>query len=112
MSTAVVVLVAVGVLAVFVALYLKRRQSAQLREDQRQIAQEHRNEAERHAHSAQLAQVEADAHADRARELDPDLGDRQSDERQEEFGHEREGLHTAERPPDSEREPEPARRTA
>ena len=112
MSTAVVVLIAVGVLAAFVVLYLTRRQSAKQREDQRLIAREHRQEAERHAHSAQLAQVEADAHAERARELDPDLGDRQDDESHESFDDDREGLYTSEEPPEREREPESARRTA
>ena len=111
MSTAVVVLIAVGVLAVFVVLYLTRRQSAKQREDQRLIAREHQNEAERHAHSAQQAQVQADAHADRARELDPDLGDRQFDDRDEAFDGEREAPSTGEQPPEREREPESARRT-
>ena len=116
MSTEVIALIAVGVVIVVAALYVaSSRQRAQRQEDQREIAWEHRQEAERNrvtaeerAHSAQVAQLQADAHADRARELDPDLGERDFDERQEVFDGERDGLYTGERPPVN--EPEPARR--
>jgi type II secretory pathway pseudopilin PulG len=116
MSTEVIVLIAVGALVIVAALWvLSGRRTAQKQEDQREIAWEHRQEAERNrisaeerAHSAQLAQLEADAHADRARELDPDTGERDFGERQEVFDGERDGLYTGERPPVE--EPEPARR--
>ncbi len=139
MSTAVIVLIAIGVLAVVLALYFaSRRQTAQKREDQRVIAAEHRQEAElnrlnadkesaiadeeaaaarrqaaeaeQRAHSAQIAQLRADAHAEHANELDPDAdpGEKDFDERQEVFDGERDGPYAGERPPVS--EPEPARR--
>jgi FtsZ-interacting cell division protein ZipA len=139
MSTLVIVLIAIGVLAVLAALYFaSRRQTAQKREDQRVIASEHRQEAElnrldaekesaiaeeqaaaarrqaaeaeQRAHSAQIAQLRADAHAEHAEDLDPDADpDRNDfDERQEVFDGERDGLYTGERPPVE--EPEPARR--
>ena len=117
MSTAVIILIAVAVVALAVGVYVaSRRHRAQQRMDEQVLAWEHRQEAERNrvsaeerAHSAQLAQLQADAHADRARELDPrDVGDRDFDERHEVFDGERDGLYTGERPPVN--EPEPARR--
>jgi len=138
MSTAVIVLIAVGILAIVAVLYLaSRRQAAQRREDERVIATEHREEAEvnrlaaeqesaiadeqaaaakrqaaeaeQRAHSAQIAQLRADAHAEHADDLDPDADpDQNFDERQEVFDGERDGLYTGERPPVN--EPEPARR--
>ena len=139
MSTAVIVLIALGVLAIVSALYLaSRRQTAQRKEDQRLMASEHREEAERsrlsaekesavadeqaaaarkqaaeaeeRARAAQLAQLEADAHLEHADELDPDADTDENnfDERHEVFDGERDGLYTGERPPTG--EPEPARR--
>jgi hypothetical protein len=116
MSTEVIVLIAVGALVILAALYVaSRRRTDQKQEDQRHIAWEHRQEAERNrasaeerVHSAQLAQLQADAHADRARELDPDADPQDFDERQEVFDGERDGLYTGERPPVE--GPEPARR--
>ena len=151
MSTAVIILIAVGALAILVALYLaSRRQAEQRREDKRLIATEHRDEAERNrldaakesaiadeeaaaarrqaaeaeqrAHSAQIAQLQADAHEEHAQEIDPDVSDteyvndtadvndtdgddRDFDERHEMLDGEREGRYTGERPPVSDSEP-------
>ncbi|MDX6588010.1 MAG: hypothetical protein QOI31_2483 [Solirubrobacterales bacterium] len=139
MSIEVIVLIAVGILVVVAGLYLASRQkAAQREEDERLIASEHREEAERsrlsaakesavadeqaaaarrqaaeaeeRARTAQLAQLEADAHLEHADELDPeaDTDDNDFEERQEVFDGERDGLYTGERPPVN--EPEPARR--
>lgn len=57
-----------------------------------------------------MSRLQAEAHAEPARELAPGLGAQKLDERHQAFDGEREELYAGERPP--EREPEPARRTA
>jgi hypothetical protein len=141
MSTAVIILIALGVLVILAAIYMaSRRQVTQRREDERLIASEHREEAERNrldaakesaiaeeeaarakrqaaeaeqrAQSAQLAENRADAHEEQARELDPDLDNRELDDRDEASDGEREGLYTGEHPPERSSETEPARHNA
>ena len=77
-------------------------------------------EAEERAHSAQLAQLKADAHSEHAQKLDPDVSDSDAsngdgsdqdfDEHDEVLDGEREELYTGEQPPVS--DSEPARRSA
>lgn len=135
MSTAVIILIAVGAVAILAAIFVAtRKRATQRREDERLIALEHQEEAKRNrldaqkesaiadeeaamarrqaaeaehrAHSAQLAKQRADAHAEHAQELDPDAeADEDFDERHEVFDGEREGLYTGERPPAHDAEP-------
>jgi hypothetical protein len=105
MSTALIVLIAaVVVVALAAFLMAGRRRAAQQREDQREIANEHRLEAEDRARAAQAAEREAQAHLEQADELDPDVpGDGAARERDVHDG-ERDGLHAGERQPASESE--------
>jgi FtsZ-interacting cell division protein ZipA len=105
MSTALIILIAIGVIVLLAALYMaSRKRAEQRREDEREIARAHRREGEERAREAQMAEREAQAHFEQAEKVDPDARSEDANGSRELREEERHDLHAGERQPASDTE--------
>jgi hypothetical protein len=74
MSTVAVIIIVIAVIVALALIYsaIQRKQAQRHLEDRRHVAAAHRDEAEAREREAQEARAAADAHAEHAREIDPD----------------------------------------